>query len=159
MNVVFGISMPTGARTLTCTECALIGYSILGNLVPYFRWTAAELAISIVSICLPSMTQLVRRGHAHGISALFTRRDYEAEWRGNPEIRPKGSALFQEGNGGFRHIMAKNGTSFPASNDSLINTRVENDPYSVSISALESEEREMNSLSQAHLRQNVDVKG
>ena len=97
------------------------------------------------------MTQLVRRGHKHGISALFTRRDYEAEWRGRPEIRPKGSTLFQEGNGGFRRIMDKNVTSFPPNNES--------DPYSVSISAQQSEEREMNVLSRARLRQDVDAGG
>ena len=153
MNVVYGNSLPTGCLILTCNECLLNGYTILGNLIPYFRWTAAELAISIVSICLPNMTQLVRRGHTHGISALFTRRDYEAEWRGRPEIRPKGSALFQEGNGSFRRIMDKNGTSFAANNESLISTRVENDLYSVSLYAQQPEEREMNALSQAHLRQ------
>ena len=144
---------PLECHILTCTEYPLNGSSTLGNLVPYFRWTAAELAISIVSICLPNMTQLVRRGHKHGISALFTRRDYEAEWRGRPEIRPKGSAVFQEGNGGFRRIMDRNGTSFPANNDSLISTRIEKDPYSVSLHAQQSEEREMNALSQAHQRQ------
>ncbi len=144
---------PLKCHILTCTEYPLNGSSTLGNLVPYFRWTAAELAISIVSICLPNMTQLVRRGHKYGISALFTRRDYEAEWRGRPEIRPKGSAFSPEGNGGFRRIMDKNGTSFPANNELLINTRVEHDLYSVSASAQQSEEREMNALSQAHLRQ------
>ena len=137
----------------------LNGYTTLGNLIPYFYWTAAELAISIVSICLPNMTQLVRRGHTHGISALFTRRDYEAEWKGRPEIRPKRSALLQEGNGGFRRIMDKNGTSFPANNESLISTRVENGLYSVSPSAPQSEERDMIALGQVHLRQDVDVRG
>ena len=144
---------PPECRILTCAELPLNGDSTLGNLVPYFRWTAAELAISIVSICLPNMSQLVRRGHTHGISALFTRRDYEAEWRGRPEIRPKGSALFQEGNGGFRRIMDKNGTSFPANNESLISTRIENDLKSMSTSAQQSDEREMITLSQPHLRQ------
>ena len=144
---------------LTFTERLLTGYTILGNLIPYFYWTAAELAISIVSICLPNMTQLVRRGHTHGISALFTRRDYEAEWKGRPEIRPKRSALSQERNGGFRRIMDKNGTSFPANNESLISTRVDNDLYSVSPSAQQSEEREVIALSQVHLRQGVDGRG
>ena len=150
---------PLECHILTCTEYPLNGSSTLGNLVPYFRWTAAELAISIVSICLPNVTQLVRRGHKHGISALFTRRDYEAEWRRRPEIRPKGSALFQEGHGGFRRIMDKNGTSFPANKDLLISTRLQNDLYCVSISAQQSEEREMNALSKAHLGQDVDARG
>ena len=141
-------------RIFTCTEYPLNGHSTLGNLIPYFQWTAAELAISIVSICLPNMAQLVRRGHTHGISALFTRRDYEAEWRGRPEIRPKGSAFFQEGNGSFRRIMDKNGTSFAANNESLIGTGVENDPYSMGLYAQKSGERKMDALSQAHLRQN-----
>lgn len=55
--------------------------------------------------------------------------------------------------------MDKNGTSFPANNESLISTTVDNDLYSVSTSAQQSEEREVIALSQVHLRQGVDVRG
>ena len=150
---------PLGCQILPCTECPLNGHTTLGNLIPYYSWTAAELPISVVSICLPNMLQLVRRAHTHGISALFTRRDYEAEWKGRPDIRPRGPALFEEGNGGFQRIIDKSGTSFPANNESLINTRVETDLYSVSASAQSSEEREIIALRQVHLRQDVDVRG
>ena len=105
------------------------------------------------------MTQLVRRGHMHGISALFTRQDHEVERGDRPEIWAKGSALSDEGNGDFRRIMDKNDTSFTANNESLISTRVENDLYSVSAFAQQSEEREMIALGQVHLRQDVDVRG
>ena len=145
-------------RILACTQRPLTEYTTLGNLIPYSRWSAAELAVSVVSICLPSITQLVRRAHEHGISALFTRRDYAAERKGRPDIRPRGPALFQEGNRGFRRIKDNNDTSFSANNESLISTRFENDLYSVSASAQQSEERDMIALGQVHLRHDVDVR-
>ena len=55
--------------------------------------------------------------------------------------------------------MDKNGPSVSANNESLISTRVENDLYTVSAFAEQSEETEMIALGQVHLRQDVAVKG
>ena len=44
--------------------------------MPYFSWAHAEGPVSIISICLSSIYQLIERAHLHGIRALFTRREY-----------------------------------------------------------------------------------
>ncbi len=71
----------------------------------FFYWTAAELAISIVSICLPNVTQLFRRAHQHGFTALFTRREYAIGPENISKKRTVGSALVHGGNGGFQGII------------------------------------------------------
>ncbi|CAD6592249.1 MAG: hypothetical protein ASARMPREDX12_005949 [Alectoria sarmentosa] len=126
--------------------------------ITFYYWSAAELAISIVSISLPNMTQLFRRAHQHGISALFTRREYAASMGSGSKRGPGGSALAQGGKGGFQRIIGSDDTSFAVNQDPLITPKDQSASYTVSACAQQPEERELIALDQVHLRQDIDVR-
>ena len=136
----------------------LIGYTITGNMNTFFYWTAAELAISIVSICVPNLTQLFRRTHQHGISALFTRRGYVA----GPEIHskkwPAGSAWVQGSKNGFLCTTDKDDGIFAFNGYSVSNTEDKSGLSSVSASTHHSKEGSVVALGQVHMRNNSDVR-
>ena len=104
------------------------------------------------------MTQLFRRAHQHGISALFTRREYAAGRGGHFIPGPAGSALVQGGNGGFQRIIGNDANTCAAKDEPQLNTNNQSGFYSVSASAQQSEEREVIALGQVHLRQDIDVR-
>ena len=47
----------------------------LGNGVSYLHWVVAEVAVSVVSISVPSISHLIQRAREYGLSALFTSRE------------------------------------------------------------------------------------
>lgn len=133
----------------------ITGNTILGvidHVLTSFSWAAAELAISIVSICLPNMTQLFRRARRHELSALFTRRDYVAAIWSSPKKGTAGPALVHGGKGGFRRISGWDGITLAANDDPLVNVKDQSSFYSVSLSARQSEEGEVSALGQVHLQ-------
>lgn len=124
----------------------------------FFYWTVAELAISIVSICLPNMTQLLRRAHQHGVSALFTRREYPAGTGSRSKKGLAGFALLQGNKGGFQRVIGNDDTTLPANNNPLINKKDQSGLYRASASAQQSGEGETIALGQVHLRHDIDVR-
>lgn len=148
--------------SLRCTDagmtCMLIEYTTTGNMNTFFYWTAAEVAISIVSICVPNLTQLFRRTHQHGISALFTRREYVA----GPEIRskkgPAGSAWVQGSNDNFLRTIGKDDSIAAFNGDPMSNTEDKSGLSSVSASTHQSEERSVVALDQVHLPPDSEVR-
>ena len=131
---------------------------ILGDTITFWYWTTAELTISIVSICLPNTTQLFRRAQQHGISALFTRREYAARAGIGSKKGPRGSALGQGGKRGFQRIIGSDDTNFAINDDPLITPKDQSPSYTVGASAQPPEEREVIALDQVHLRQDIDVR-
>ena len=144
--------------SVACNQRVLTRQPILGDTITFYYWSAAELAISIVSISLPNMTQLFRRAHQHGISALFTRREYAASMGSGSKRGPGGSALAQGGKGGFQRIIGSDDTSFAVNQDPLIPPKDQSASYTVSACAQQPEERELIALDQVHLRQDIDVR-
>ena len=127
---------------------------VIDHVLTSFYWAAAELAISIVSICLPNMTQLFRRAHRHGFSALFTRREYVADIRSNTKRGTAGPTLVHGREGGFRPVSGWDGTTFAANDDPLVNAKDQSSFYSVSLSVRQSqsEEGDIIALGQVHLQ-------
>lgn len=144
--------------SVACNQCVLIRQPILGETITFYYWSAAELAISIVSICLPNMTQLFRRAQQHGISALFTRREYVASIGTGLKKGLGGSALVQGGKRGLQRIIGSDDTTFAVNHDPLITQKDQSASYTVSASAQQPEEREVIALDQVHLRQDIDVR-
>ncbi len=124
----------------------------------FFCWTAAELAISIVSICLPNMTQLFRRAHQHGISALFTRREYAIGPENVSKKRSVGSALVHGGNGGFQGIVGIDDTTFAFNEDPLSKLEDQSGLYSESASAQQPEVGDVVAVGQVHLREDINMR-
>ena len=129
---------------------------MVGTMTTFFNWTAAELAISVVSICLPNMTQLFRRAHQHGISALFTRREYVTGPENISKKRPVSSALVHGGNGGFQGIISIDDTTFAFNDDPLSKLEDQSGLYSVGASAQQSEVGDVVAIGQVHLRKDID---
>lgn len=127
-------------ETITIAHCLF-----LGKFIFYAKWAIAEGSISIVSICLPNMAQLLQRGRQHGMSSLFTRRQYA----------PKSFDPSSQDNGAFQRI-GYGGSA------SVTEGRLMSDQgglYSVSATADQhSEERDI-ALGQVRMRQEVTVGG
>ena len=113
--------------------------SNLGNLVPLLCWVLSEGSISILSICLPNVNYLFQRARHHGVSALFTRREYA-------------SASIQK-QGGFERIVNRGTTSL--AEDRLMPDR--RGVHSVSVFAEQSAGERGIALGQLHIRQDVNV--
>ena len=141
-------------------KSVLIGYMSIGSinkLTTFLSWTVAELAISIVSICIPNMTQLFRRTHQHGISALFTRRDFVAGPESRSKNGPPGCAWVQ-GSIGFLCNTGKADISFALDGDEMTSTEDKSGLYSMSASKQQSEQGSIVALGQAHLPNNDGVR-
>lgn len=128
-------------------------------------WTTAETGISIISICLPNIVQLFRRAHQHGMTALFTRREYNAPGTGieRSKVELISSALVVGAKGGFWRIFGNDDNNPKATVHRLIDNGIDTETaglYSVSASGQwqRSEERDLIALDQIHLRQDVSVR-
>ena len=126
-------------------------------MIPYCYWTVAELALSIVCICLPNMIQLFRRAHQHGISALFTRREYADHTGFRFRTGPTGFASVQAPKGRFQRILGKDHSTFAAYDDPLITSRDQGTSYSLGAVAQNLEGIELSNLDQVHLRQDINA--
>lgn len=115
----------------------------------FLRWVSAEGSISIVSVCLPNMNYLAQRARHHGMSSLFTRREYASSSTSNTG---PGSALVQD-KGGFKRIGNGGSTSVTDSRTMLDQRGL----YSVSASAQQHVEDKDIALGQVHMRQDVNV--
>lgn len=119
------------------------------NTVTFLRWVSAEGSISIVSVCLPNMNYLAQRARHHGISSLFTRREYASSSIANTGP----SSALSQNKGGFRRI--GNGRT-----TSVIDSRTilnQGGLYSVSASAEQHVEDKGIAMGQVHMRQDVNV--
>ena len=123
--------------------------STLGNLVPLLCWVLSEGSISIFSICLPNVNYLVQRARHHGVSALFTRREYTS--RSIPQVGLNPASI--QGKGRSKRI--ENGGITSLAEDRLGPDR--RGVYSVSIFAEQSAEETGIALGQVHMRQDVNV--
>ena len=141
---------PCDTGSVACNPWVLIGHTNIGNYVTFVYWTASELAISIVSICLPNMVQLFRRAYEHGTPALFTSREYPTG--------SAGSTFVQGGKGGFQRIVVNDGTTFAIHNDPLDQRIDQSILYSVTVSAQRPGETETAALGQVHMRQDFVVR-
>ena len=104
------------------------------------------------------MTQLLRRAHQHGVSALFTRREYPAGTGSRSKKGLAGFALLQGNKGGFQRVIGNDDTTLPANNNPLINKKDQSGLYRASASAQQSGEGETIALGQVHLRHDIDVR-
>ena len=66
----------SGFRSFSGNQWVLIWFTYLGDRTDFVIWTTAETEISIISIYLPNIVQLLRRAHQHGMIALFTRQEF-----------------------------------------------------------------------------------
>ena len=116
------------------------------------RWIICEGPISIVSICLPNIFFLLQRARWHGVSSLFTRRDFSTTGNRGSNTAPSSTlARIQEG-----FVRIKNeGTKANAADEMFTSY---GGVYNISPSAEhQSEEYTMIPLDQVHIRQKVDV--
>ena len=157
MNDVIEIFHSLRCRIFALHQCVLTGNTCLGNMVPYNYWTAAELAISIVCICLPNMTQLFRRAHQHGISALFTRRDYVGHTEFRFKMGPTGFVPVQAPKRRFQRLFGKDHSTFAAYDYKLITSRDQGASHSPGAVAQQSEGIELGVLDLVHLRQDINA--
>ena len=115
----------------------------------FLRWVSAEGSISIVSVCLPNMNYLAKRARHHGMSSLFTRREYASSSISNTG---PGSALGQD-KGGFRRI-GNGRTTLVTDFRTILD---QGGMYSVSASAEQHFEDKDIAMGQVHMRQDVNV--
>ena len=115
----------------------------------FLRWVAAEGSISIVSVCLPNMNYLVQRARHHGMSSLFTRREYAS----SPISNTGPSSALGQDKGWFRRIGNGRTTSVTDPRTILDQGGL----YSVSASAEQHVEDKDIAMSQVHMRQDVNV--
>lgn len=104
------------------------------------------------------MTQLFRRAHDHGVSALFTRWEYRASSRSGSKKGPADSAFLQGGRGELQRIISNYDNAFAVDNDPLINKKDQSNLSSVSASEQQSDEMEITALDQVHLRQGINLR-
>ena len=123
--------------------------SVLGNLVPLLCWVLSEGSISILSICLPNVNYLFQRARHHGVSALFTRREYAS---GSLSKVGLGPTSIQK-QGGFERIV-NHGITLLAE-DRLMPDR--HGVHSVSVSVEQSAKENGIPLGQVHMRHDVNV--
>ena len=145
-----------------CQKIVLTGHLSIGSvtkMTTFLSWTAAELTISIVSICIPNMTQLFRRTHEHGISALFTRREFVGGPVSRSKNGPPGSAWVQRSNNGFLCNTGKHDVNLAFNGDAMSSTDDKSGLYSMSASTQKSEQGSIVALGQAHLRSDSNVRG
>ena len=115
----------------------------------FLRWVSAEGSISIVSVCLPNMNYLVQRARNHGLSSLFTRREYAS----SPISTTGPSSASGHDKGGFKRIGNGRTTSVDDSRTILDRGGL----YSVSASGEQHVENKDIAMGQVHMRQDVNV--
>lgn len=119
------------------------------NAVTFLRWVSAEGSISIVSICLPNMNYLAQRARHHGISSLFTRREYASSLIANTGP----SSALSQNKGGFKRI-GNDRTKSVTDSRTILN---QGGLYSVSASAEQHFEDKGIAMGQVHMRQDINV--
>ena len=106
------------------------------------------------------MVQLFRRAHRHGISALFTTREYVIGPESCAKAGLGGFAWARRDKEGFQRSIDSYDTTFAVNNDLSLNMKDQCGPYSVNGSAqgYSSDERGILAPDPAHLRQDVHVR-
>ena len=121
----------------------------LGDSVPLLCWVLSEGSISILSICLPNVNYLFQRARHHGVSALFSRREYASRSLSKVGLGP--TSIQKQG--GFERIDNEGTTSYAGD-------RLRADwrgVHSVSVSAEQSAEERGIALGHIHMRHDVNV--
>lgn len=123
----------------------------LGNGVSYLHWVVAEVAVSVVSISLPNITHLIQRAREHGLSALFTNREFVAIG-GNYSKSGASSGLAHKKEGFQR--FRKDGTLSSIDNELITN---QGGSYSVRATAPQESGKRDIALGQVHMRHDISV--